>query len=110
MFGGENIAAYRYGHNVNRFCKICGVPLGIGVVGPPEGVTRNWTGVQKEYLDNAKKMHPIALRILDGIEWKGQPGETDGENVAGKVQVERVDGKSFPTPEEDAEFYLGPVD
>lgn len=95
IFGVVNIGRYQYGHNVNRFCKICDVPIDIDVIGPPEEITKDWTGKRREFLKGAKQMHPINTRLLDGVEWEGRPGETAAEGVEGKVKIKKVDGQSF---------------
>ena len=96
VFGTEHLGRYQFGHNVNRFCKVCGVSVDMDIVGPPEQITTDWTGKKREFLDSALQMHPVNIRLLDGVEWKGQPGETAGEDVDGKMKPKRVDGRSLP--------------
>lgn len=110
IFGEENLTGYRYGHNSNRFCKNCGVTIDIRVIGPPDEEVQTWDKEKLEYRDKVLQMHPVTLRILDGVEWKDQPGDTDGgQDVPGKIKVNRIPGKDFPAPRED-NFYFGPMD
>ena len=98
MVGEDNLTRYRYGSNDNRFCKTCGIYVDLQIERPPEEKMQDWPDSMRERLEGFVKMHPVNIRILDGVEWKGQPGETEGEDVPGKVQVKKVDGKSFPAP------------
>ena len=98
VFGKENISSYQYGYNRNRFCKTCGVPVDIEILVRPAELTQTWTPETLEFFEKATRMHPVNVRILNGVEWKGEPGETGGEDDIGVVKVGRVFGKDFPHP------------
>ena len=104
MIGEENLTCYRFGLNENRFCKTCGVHVDLHIRGPPEEELKTWAESRRGFLEMALTHHPVNIRILDDVEWKGQPGEVGGENVPGKVQISRVDGKSMPSPFDNMNF------
>lgn len=98
VFGVENLTQYRYGLNESRFCKICGVHIDNSIVTPPEHMMADWPIQRKEAFHKFRQVTPVTLRVLDGVEWKGQPGEIGGDEVPGKVKVTRENGKDRPAP------------
>lgn len=97
IFGSENLGRYQYGYNVNRFCRICGVPVDLDIIGPPADVVKDWSDSRQRFVEAGRTMQPINIRLLEGVEWAGQPGDTalDGDEVKGVVKVKRADGRSI---------------
>lgn len=87
VFGAENLTSYRFNRKfaTHLFCKTCGLHVDLAIREPSEDGAKVLNAAQKEFFEYAKTTHPLNLRLLDGVEWNGQRGETGGDDVAGKI-------------------------
>ena len=98
VFGTENLLEYQHCYNLNRSCKTCGVAVDILLKVPPEDSLEGTPEEKTKTLEYIKNVHPVNIRILEGVEWRDQPGDPEGEQVSGKVHVLKVNGIEFPDP------------
>jgi hypothetical protein len=81
----KNTTSYQFGRKLveHHFCKTCGVPLYMTVVGPPKEALDSWSEERKEMVKKKSGLCPINIRVLNDVEWDNLAIEKCNEGTEG---------------------------
>lgn len=87
FIGKENTTAYAFGRKFNQtpFCKTCGVACYGVPVGPPQEVVDQLPEAKKEFVEKLRRIQPLYVRVMDGVEWDDINVEQSDEGTEGYV-------------------------
>lgn len=71
LLGKENTTTYAFGRKFNQapFCRTCGVACYGVPVGPPQEVVDKLPEAKKEFVEKLRRVQPLYVRAMDGVEW-----------------------------------------
>ncbi|KUI71835.1 Centromere protein V [Cytospora mali] len=71
IIGHDNTTTYSFGRrfNLSPFCKTCGVACYGVCVGPPQEVVDRLPEDKRAYVEKLKKVTPLYVRAMNGVEW-----------------------------------------
>jgi hypothetical protein len=83
--GAENTASYQFGRKFveHHFCKTCGVPLYMKIIGLSKEVLDSWSEEKKEMVKQKLGLCPINIRVLNDVEWDKLTIEKCNEGTEG---------------------------
>jgi len=83
--GQEDTTGYRFGKKFieHRFCRTCGVPVYMKVIGPEEEPIEAWSEERKALVAKNIDMCPINVRVLNDVEWEDLRIVTLDEGTSG---------------------------
>jgi hypothetical protein len=87
VVGKENTTTYAFGRKFNQapFCKTCGVACYGVPVGPPQEVVDKLPEEKKEFVAKLRRIQPLYVRAMDGVEWDDIHVEQSDEGTEGYV-------------------------
>lgn len=85
LVGKENTTTYAFGKKFNQapFCKTCGVACYGVPVGPPQEVVDKLPDDKKEFVEKLRRIQPLYVRAMDGVEWDEIHVEQSDEGTEG---------------------------
>ncbi|KAI7776810.1 hypothetical protein LA080_004403 [Diaporthe eres] len=85
LLGKENTTTYAFGRKFNQapFCKTCGVACYGVPVGPPQEVVDKLPEAKKEFVEKLRRVQPLYVRAMDGVEWDEIHVEQSDEGTEG---------------------------
>ncbi|KAL1850744.1 hypothetical protein Daus18300_012822 [Diaporthe australafricana] len=87
LLGKENATTYAFGRKFNQapFCKTCGVACYGVPVGPPQEVVDKLPEAKKEFVEKLRRIQPLYVRAMNGVEWGEINVEQSDEGTEGYV-------------------------
>lgn len=85
IIGKENATTYAFGRKFNQapFCKTCGVACYGVPIGPPQEVVDKLPEAKKEFVEKLRRIQPLYVRAIDGVEWDDIHVEQSDEGTEG---------------------------
>lgn len=87
LVGKENTTTYAFGRKFNEapFCKTCGVACYGVPIGPPQEFVDKLPEAKKEFVEKQRRIQPLYVRVMDGVEWDDIHVEQSDEGTEGYV-------------------------
>lgn len=85
LIGRENTTTYAFGRKFNQapFCTTCGVACYGVAVGPPQEVVDKLPEAKKEFVEKLRRVQPLYVRAMGGVEWDEIHVEQSDEGTEG---------------------------
>lgn len=87
IIGKEETTTYAFGRKFNQspFCKTCGIACYGVTVGPPQEVVDRLPEEKKAFVERIRRIQPLSVRALHGVEWDEIKIEKSDEGTEGYV-------------------------